>query len=793
MKVSKLWLHEWVNFSLNEQELAAQLTMAGLEVDSVNPVAGEFTHVIVAEVLSTKPHPDADKLTLCDVSAGTDQILKVVCGARNVRPGLKVALAMIGAQLPGGLKIKESKLRGELSQGMLCSVTELGLAEQSEGIMELADDAPVGVDLRKYLTLDDHVLDIDLTPNRADCFSVLGVARELSVLNKLPLSEPSIATVTPVIDDVLPINLKNPEACSRYCGRVIRNINSASTTPLWMAERLRRSGIRTLHPVVDVMNYVMLELGQPMHAFDLNQVKGEVSVRFSNESEHLELLDGQKINLSEKVLVIADKEKPLAMAGIMGGAESAVQAHTKDVFLESAYFNSVIVAGVARKYGLFSDSSQRFERGVDPYLQMKALERATALILSISGGEAGPVIESFVMEHIPEKNIFSFDTAKVKKITGLTIAQEEMKSLLEGIGIIILEEKQGILKVEAPTHRFDIQQDVDLVEEIIRLYGYDNLKSQPMNAVVQAGEASANERTAQQLATWFRNRGYNETISYSFVDPELQQAIYPQHEFMQLLNPISSELSQMRVGMWPGLIASMIYNIHRQQNAVKFFEIGVVFDVNRGQLQERACIAGLLMGEQGNANWSETTRYFDFFDLKGDLQALLSLLKIEQVEFIPAANEALHPGQSAQIILHGQHAGWIGVLHPKLMDALDLQHDVILFEINLAALANARASRYQVISKYPQIRRDLSFLVDRQVNAMQIEQVVRASVKENWLKSFDVFDVYMGNGIPDGKKSLAIAMTLQDDNRTLVDAEINSLISAIIKTLQNEFSIILRE
>ncbi|CEG55823.1 phenylalanine--tRNA ligase subunit beta [Legionella fallonii] len=793
MKVSKLWLHEWVNFSLTEQELAAQLTMAGLEVDSVSPVAGEFTQVVVAEVLSTKPHPDADKLTLCDVNAGADQVLKVVCGARNVRPGLKVALAMVGAQLPGGLKIKESKLRGELSQGMLCSVTELGLAEQSDGIMELADDAPVGMSLREYLSLDDHVLDIDLTPNRADCFSVLGVARELSVLNKLPLIEPSIDTVTPSVDDVLAINLKNAEACPRYCGRIIRNINSEATTPLWMAERLRRGGIRTLHPVVDVMNYVMLELGQPMHAFDLSQLKGGINVRFSNESEHLELLDGQEITLSDKVLVIADDEKPLAMAGIMGGADSAVQAHTQNVFLESAYFHPVTIAGVARKYGLFSDSSQRFERGVDPYLQTRALERATSLILSISGGEAGPVIESCSTEYLPVKNAFSFDTAKVQKITGLSISLEEMKSLLEGIGVTLLQDMNGIFDVKIPTHRFDIQQDVDLVEEIIRLYGYDNLKAQPMNTLVQAGQSSSNERIAQQLATWFRSRGYNETISYSFVDPELQQAIYPQQEFMQLLNPISSELSQMRVGMWPGLLASMIYNIHRQQNAIKFFEVGVVFDVNQGQLQERACVAGLLVGEQGNANWSETTRYFDFFDLKGDLQALFASLKIEQAEFIPATHDALHPGQSAQIIVHGQHAGWIGVLHPKLMDALDLQHDVILFEINLAVLINSSAPRYKTISKYPQIRRDLSFLVDKQINAMEIETAIRASIKENWLKSFDVFDVYMGKGIPDGKKSLAVAMTLQDDSRTLVDAEINSLISAIIKTLQNEFSIILRE
>jgi phenylalanyl-tRNA synthetase beta chain len=793
MKLSKLWLREWVNFSLTEQELAAQLTMAGLEVDAVSPVAGEFTHVVVAEVLSTKPHPDADKLTLCDVKPSNDQTLKIVCGAANVRPGLKVALAMIGAQLPGGLKIKESKLRGELSQGMLCSVTELGLAEQSEGIMELETDAPVGMSLREYLTLDDHILDIDLTPNRADCFSVLGIAREVAVLNKLPLLEPSIDTVAPAIDDALTINLKDAEACPHYCGRIIRNINSDAVTPLWMSERLRRGGIRALHPVVDVMNYVMLELGQPMHAFDLAKLKGNVTVRFSSESEHLELLDGQEVTLSDKVLVIADQEKPLAMAGIMGGADSAVQAHTQDVFLESAYFNPVVIAGVARNYGLFSDSSQRFERGVDPYLQIKALERATSLLLSIVGGQAGPIIESRNEAYVPAKSFIAFDTNKVKKLTGLNISLEEMKNLLEGLGIKIIQDKKGFLDVEVPSHRFDIQQDVDLVEEIIRLYGYDNLKAQPMHALVQAGKASANERIAQHLAVWFRSRGYNETISYSFVDPELQDAIYPQREVMQLLNPISSELSQMRVGMWPGLIASMIYNIHRQQDAVKFFEIGVAFDVEQGQLHERACIAGLLMGEQGGVNWGETTRYFDFFDLKGDLESLFSLLKLKHVAFVPATHDALHPGQSAQILINNRYAGWVGVLHPKLTDALDLPHDVILFEMNLAELINLDSPRYKTISKYPQIRRDLSFLVDTQIHAMQIENAVRACIKEDWLKSFDVFDVYVGKGIPEGKKSLAIAMTLQDDSRTLVDAEINLLIGAIIKTLQNEFSIILRE
>jgi phenylalanyl-tRNA synthetase beta chain len=793
MKLSKLWLREWVNFSLTEQELADQLTMAGLEVDAVNPVSGEFTHVIVAEVLSTKPHPDADKLTLCEVNVNADKPLKIVCGAANVRPGLKVALAMIGAMLPGGLQIKESKLRGELSQGMLCSVTELGLAEHSEGIMELEDTAPVGMSLREYLTLDDHVFDIDLTPNRADCFSVLGIAREVAVLNKAPLLEPSVSTVTPAIDDKLGINLINSEACPRYCGRIIRSIKSDAKTPLWMSERLRRGGIRTLHPVVDVMNYVMLELGQPMHAFDLDTIKGDINVRFSNDSEQLELLDGQNVTLNEKVLVIADNEKPIAMAGIMGGAHSAVQAHTTDVFLESAFFNPIIIAGVARKYGLFSDSSQRYERGVDPYLQMKALERATALILEIAGGSAGPVIESCDMKYLPDRVKFIFDTTKVKKLTGLTISLSEMKDLLEGLGIAITQEVNEKLHVIIPTHRFDLQQDVDLVEEIIRLYGYDNLKAQPMNTEVQAGDTSVKERIATELSHWFRAKGYHETISYSFVDPEIQEALYPQKEFMQLLNPISSELSQMRVGMWPGLIASMIYNLHRQQNAIKFFEIGVVFDVEKQELSERPCVAGLLMGEQGSLNWNETARYFDFYDLKGDLQSLFSLLKLNEVEFIPAVNEALHPGQSAHIKIGGMHAGWIGVLHPRLSDALDVHHDVLLFELNLELLINSVSPLYRTISKYPQIRRDLSFLVDEEINSRQIEQAVRSAVEGNWLKSFNVFDVYVGKGIPEGKKSLAVAMTLQDDTRTLVDSEINLLISAIIKTLENEFSIILRD
>nr|MBA2652889.1 phenylalanine--tRNA ligase subunit beta [Tatlockia sp.] len=437
MKVSELWLREWVNPPLDEQQLAARLTMAGLEVDAVSPVAGAFDKVIVAQVLSTLPHPQADRLTLCTIDIGDDKPLRVVCGAANVRAGLKVAFAQIGATLPSGLQIKETTLRGELSQGMLCSTTELGLTDLSDGIMELEEDAPIGADLRDYLALNDHILDLDLTPNRADCFSILGVARELSALTKLPLKPITKITCKPTIDESLPIKLLAPEACPVYCGRIIREINSQARIPIWMSERLVRAGLRTIHPVVDVTNYVMLELGQPMHSFDFQAIKGEIIVRFGHDDETLDLLDGQQVNLNSKVLVIADEEKPLAIAGVMGGELSSVQEMTKDIFLESAFFNPITIAGVARSYGLNSDSSQRFERGVDSALQILALERATELLLEIVGGKVGPILMASESDFIPEKNRVSFNPTKVKKLTGLTIAEDEMVVMLQSLGMSV--------------------------------------------------------------------------------------------------------------------------------------------------------------------------------------------------------------------------------------------------------------------------------------------------------------------------------------------------------------------
>jgi len=792
MKVSELWLREWVNPSLTAPELSAQLTMAGLEVDSLTPVAGEFSHVVVAKVLKTAPHPEADKLTLCDVDAGNGTPLSIVCGASNVRSGLIVALALPGAKLPGGISIKETMLRGQLSQGMLCSVTELGLEDQSDGILELADDAPVGADLREYLLLNDKVFDIDLTPNRADCFSILGVAREVAALNGIPLRDvPSV--VTPATTDAaLNIHLEAPEACPQYCGRVIRNIHPHATTPFWMKERLRRSGLRSVHPVVDVTNYVMLELGQPMHAFDLKSIEGDITVRFGKPSETLLLLDGQTVTLNDKVLVIADSVKPLALAGVMGGKASSVDTETTDIFIESAYFNPLMVAGVARAFNLFSDSSQRFERGVDSTLQSLALERATELLLGIVGGEPGPLTMVREANCMPSRVTIAFFPAKVKQLTGVSVTEDAMKSILTGLGMAIVD-TGAHWDVSVPAHRFDISLDVDLVEEIVRLYGYDNIKAAPWMAVVQAGKANVSEGLISQISDFLCGRGYHEAINYSFVDPLLQQALYPERPTMQLLNPISSELSEMRLGMWPGLLASMIYNAHRQQSAIQLFEAGVVFDGNGDALQERGCIAGLLTGQSGLLNWSEPSRAFDFYDVKGDLQALFSQLNLHDVQFVAATHDALHPGQTAKIQIAGKDAGWIGALHPRLVDALEVSADVILFELNLSSLVNAHTVRYQSISKYPQIRRDLSLLVSEEVSAAQIEASVRAVVSPAWLKSFDVFDLYTGEKIPSHKKSLAIALTLQDDHRTLVDTEINAIIGAIINQLDNEFAIILRD
>ncbi|WP_419419319.1 phenylalanine--tRNA ligase subunit beta [Legionella sp. D16C41] len=793
MKVSESWLREWVNPKLQIEQLAALLTMAGLEVDAINPVAGNFNKVIVAQVIQTKPHPQADRLTVCEVDIGAKQPLQIVCGATNVRTGLKVALAQVGAILPNDLVIKETKIRGELSQGMLCSATELGLLATSEGIIELASDAPIGTDLREYLVLNDSVLDIDLTPNRADCLSILGIAREVAALTQSTLTANLTANkVKPEIDEVKAIHLAAEDACPQYYGRVIRGINLQAVTPLWMQERLRRSGLRIIHPIVDITNYVMLELGQPMHAFDFNYLEGDIVVRYSNENESIELLDGQQISLPKGVLLIADNKRPLAIAGVMGGAQSAVNDTTTDIFLESAFFSPPVIAKVARRFGIFTDSAQRYERGVDPNLQLVAMERASALILEIVGGHAGPIIVNNKQEFLPTNLPIKFNPAKVKQLSGLEIPMLEIQQILTHLGMAVVDEEEAWY-VTAPSYRFDIHLDVDLVEEVIRLYGYDRISGNKMVVPVTAGIINPIEVLLTKFSQFFTARNYYETISYSFVDPELQKIICPDIEALTLLNPISSELSEMRLSMWPGLIASMIHNIHRQQTTIKFYESGVIFNLNAGKIQEENCLAGLLTGDFASVSWLEEKRKLDFYDAKGDLEALFQLLKLDDVSFKQSEHPALHPGKTAEIMWQNQSIGWCGVLHPRLADALDLSDEVILFELKLQSFVTSKEIRYRKISKYPQIRRDLSFLINKDIAVDEIKKVVMQTVDPTLLKSFDIFDVYTGKHIPADKKSLAVAITLQNNNRTLIDQEINEIISAIIKTLTEEFAITLRD
>lgn len=793
MKVNELWLREWVNPALDTEALAAQLTIAGLEVESVSPVAGPFDQVVVAKVIQTQAHPKADRLTLCQVDCGEAQPLSIVCGAANVRAGLKVALAKVGATLPGDFKIKPAKLRGEPSMGMLCSEKELGLAEQSEGIMELDEEASIGQCLRAYLQLDDHVFDIDLTPNRADCFSVRGIAREIAALNRLTHTEKTIPACIPSNDTAIKVHLDDTVACPHYCARVIKGINLEAKTPTWMLERLRRCGLRPLHPVVDVTHYVMLELGQPMHAFKLEAIEGDIQVRKSKAGETITLLDGQSIEIKEGHLLIADDKKPLALAGIMGGEMSAVDEQTSDLLLESAYFNPLSIAGVGRQYGLSTDASQRYERGVDPELQFKALERATSLLLEICGGEAGPITEVIDHEHMPTRAQINFEPALFKRLTGVELSLDEMKHALELLGMVVKEDNGKNLSVTVPSYRFDIKIAQDLVEELLILYGYNNLQASPMDMPMQSGDFNSGEAVSSRLATWFAQRAYHQTITYSFVDSQLQEALYDTQDTLTLLNPISSDLAQMRLGLWPGLIASMVYNLHRQQNSIKLFEIGVAFQKKGDQIEEIPMIGGLVTGFQAALDWSEPTRTFDFFDVKGDLEAVLGQFGIKTLSFKPSQHPALHPGQTAAISIAGQEVGYIGVLHPAMTQELDIDQAVILFELSINALRQADRPKYQAVSKYPLIRRDLSFLVDNKVSIDEIKALIFKSMDKPWLQSVEVFDLYQGKGIPEGKKSLAIALKLQDKSRTLIDAEINDLISAIIKSLETNFAITLRE
>lgn len=788
MKFSEQWLRQWVDPPIETKTLCDQLTLAGLEVDSIEPVAGDFNNVIVGEVISTEQHPDADRLKICQVNIG-DEALTIVCGGKNVRPGLKVAVAQIGAVLPGDFKIKKSKIRGVVSYGMLCSPEELGLPKDIDGIMELPTEAPIAADLRDYLQLDDTFIDIDLTPNRGDCLSIIGIAREVSALNNSPLLKEISAHVPPTTKKTLPASITAPTGCNRYIGRIISGIPTDATTPIWMQERLRRSGVRSISPIVDVTNYIMIEMGQPMHAFDLDKVKGGIEVRFARDGESLTLLDGKTIALNESSLVICDHEKPLALAGIMGGANSEVSESTTDILLESAYFDPHTIRATGRDFGLSTDGSYRWERGVDFTMQMTAIEYATELIVHIAGGDAGPVFE-ITKGEFPKRDPISLRRDRISRILGIHIADDDVERYLLALGMKVKKSQEGWTAV-APSYRYDLHAEHDLIEECARMYGYNHIPTTRPSVPMTPEVDSVLVRSTNRLRECLINLGYHEAITYSFVSPEMEQLFTPDYEPYHLLNPISSEMSVMRTTLWPGLLQAYLHNADRQQDRVRLFEIGMCF-YDKVELIQEQWVGGILAGSQQPEQWSLKSRAVDFFDIKSDLENLISLTRQSgDFNFIPAEHPALHPGQCARVDFKGNTVGWVGQLHPALAQKFDLRQNIYLFTLKLSSIINTLLPQYQQVSKFPSVRRDIAVVVDTGVQAHELLSVVRSSAGE-WIDDVQIFDVYSGEGIGLGKKSIALAIILLHPERTLTDQEVNEVMDHVVLQLKNTFNVTLR-
>ncbi|VAX08106.1 Phenylalanyl-tRNA synthetase beta chain [hydrothermal vent metagenome] len=792
MKFSEAWLREWVNPDVTTDELSDQLSMAGLEVDSVHPAAPEFSGVVVGEVLAIAPHSDAQKLRVCTVNIGADENLSIVCGAANVAAGMRVPVACVGAKLPGGFKIKKAKLRGVPSFGMICSASELGLAESSDGIMPLPTDAPVGEDICSYLRLNDHVIEVDLTPDRGDCLGLAGIARDVGVINRCPVTPPKIEPVAASINDVFEVKVKAPEACPRYVCRVIRGINPTAETPLWMSERLRRSDIRCISPVVDVTNYVLLELGQPMHGFDLERLDGCIKVRMAESGERLTLLDGQEVELKPDTLVIADANAPVAMAGIMGGEASSVTDDTKNILLESAFFSPMAILGKARGYGLHTDSSHRFERGVDPELQIRAVERATALLLDIVGGKAGPVVEVSASEHVLQRPQIHLRSKRVERILGVQVADDEITDILTRLEMQV-EPVDGGWMVTAPSCRFDVAIEVDLIEEVGRIYGYSNIPTTHAPSsmpICSEPEIAFDLHRAKQVLV---DRDYQEVITYSFVSPELQGLMNPGYESVHLANPISAEMSVMRTSLWSGLVQTACYNQARQQHRIRIFESGLRFLQQGDEIQQNMMLAGLVTGGADPEQWGQQGREADFFDLKADLEAIFSLTGCaEEFIFSTGDHPSLHPGQTAKIERNGNAVGWLGMLHPELEKKQDLIGKTLLFEVHVGALLDGRLPAFAPLSKFPSIRRDIALVLDKGIEFGAVRDCIRRAAPKI-LTDIRLFDVYTGEKVDSGRRSVALGLILQETSHTLTDEKVESVVDNIVRALNQELNAHLRE
>lgn len=791
MKISENWLRTWVNPAIDSEKLSDQLTMLGLEVDDLSPAAKPFTGVVVGEVLTVEQHPDADRLRVTTVNIGSGEPLQIVCGAPNVRAGMKAPVAMIGAVLPGDFKIKKGKLRGVESQGMLCGASEIDLEDKLDGLLELPADAPVGVNVREYLDLDDNVIDISITPNRGDCFSIRGIAREIAVINQLAVNTPEIQAVAATISDEKTVQSLT-DGCPRYLGRVIKNVNTKAATPEWMERALARSGIRQHSILVDITNYVLIELGQPMHAFDGAKVQGGIQVRMASAAEKLVLLNEQEVELQEDVMVIADDEKVLAMAGIMGGLSSAVSDETTEIFLESAFFAPLHIAGRARRFGLHTDASQRYERGVDFELPLLAMHRASQLIAELAGGEFGPITVAEQVAQLPTRSAIELNQAQVDQLLGYSVDAAFIADALTRLGCEVTVQAEGQWSVVPPSHRFDMAIYQDLIEEIARIHGYDNIQiSLPVIDVQLAKYQDQFE--VGQLRQTAVTLGYQEAISFSFADAKLEKQLNPAVNPLALANPISSDLAVMRSTLLSSLIPCVQYNVNRQQNRVRFFELGLRFDYQNASsihdLKQIPTFALIAVGAKAAESWHAKAQPMDFFDFKGDIEEILAAGRV-QVEYVRSERAWLHPGQSAEIMLNGQSIGYFGRLHPSLEDELDLGITWVA-EFDQAAVLQTYVSNFTELSRFPSVRRDIALLISDKINVSEIQQLIEktggALLDSTWL-----FDVYTGQGVEQGKRSLAFALLWQHPTRTLEDAEIKSGMDNILQVLENTYQATLR-
>jgi len=795
MKVPYSWLAEWVKVPWPAPELGSRLTMAGIELEALGAAAPSFTGVLIAQIVSAEPHPQADKLQVCRVSTGSGAPLQIVCGAGNARAGLKSALALVGAQLPGDLTIKAAKLRGVESQGMLVSAKELGLADASAGILELPQDAPLGRALREYLTLDEPVLDLNVTPNRGDAMSIIGIAREVAALTGTEVSGPAIGGAPAGHALRLAVHLEAPAACPRFAGCILRGVNNRTAAPLWMRERLRRAGVRAISPVVDVTNYVMLELGQPMHAYDLKKLRGDIRVRLARAAEPVTLLDGTTVSAPAEALLITDGEGAVGLAGIMGGLRTAVSEETTEVFLESAYFAPDAVLGRARRLGLQTDASQRFERGVDPTQQGRAIERAIALLTPIAGGAAGPIDVTQSAPHLPQRPAVPLREEQLTRLLGVELPAQRIEATLAGLQMQVTRGASG-WQVTPPAHRFDIGIEADLIEEVARVVGFEAIPETDARVPQRFRSLPEEHPPEEAVLGMLAARGYEEAITFAFVDPVLQERLFPGQEALALSNPIASDLSVMRVSLWPGLLHAALENQRRQADRIRLFEHGTRFEVSGGNTGELDTLAGLACGARLPEQWGvpkDMRAGADFYDMKGDLAALFAATGAPQsFRFEAGTQPALHPGRTARVLRCGQQVGWLGELHPTLVQTLDFTYPPTLFELDFDAALAVKRATYEEISRFPQVRRDLAIVVDESVTLSTLAERVTLAAS-SLLRDLRIFDVYRGPGLEKGRKSVALGLIFQDISRTLTDDDVERLVGSVIADLRANLNARIRE